>query len=252
MTDPSTDPSVHAEPHLRGEERLPPSAAPPREALMRPGNEGASGDEPDASVWDEPVLSQELAGAVPAGAMTYARWCAGARARTSVATTWLVTVAVALLAGPWAVLGAFLGGQGGFSAVILVAVLGPCVEEVLKVSAPLCVVERWPYLFRSRAQILLCAVLSGLVFAAIENALYLCVYVPNPMPWLIAWRWTVCVALHTGCSLIAGLGVARVWHDATARQARPKAGLALPALLTAIVLHGVYNAIALVAETIVR
>ena len=250
MTDPSTDPSVHAEPHLRGDEPPLSPAPAPRGVPARSGGEGAASVEPDASVWDEPVLSQELAGAVPAEAMTYVRWCAEARARTSVARTWLVTVAVALLAGPWAVLGAFLSGQGGFGAVILVAVLGPCAEEVLKVSAPLCVVERWPFLFRYRVQIMLCAVLSGLVFAAIENVLYLYVYVPNPMPWLVLWRWTVCVALHTGCSLIAGLGVMRMWNVATARRTRPKASLALPALVAAIVLHGLYNATALVWEAV--
>jgi RsiW-degrading membrane proteinase PrsW (M82 family) len=205
-------------------------------------------DAPDASVWDEPALAQELAGIAPPEAMTYARWFAEARARTPAGLTWLVTVAVALLAGPWAVLGAFLGAQGGFGAVVLVAVLGPCAEEVLKVSAPWCIVERWPHLFRSRVQIALCACLSGLVFAAIENLLYLHVYVPDPPEWLIAWRWSACVALHTGCSLIAGLGVTRMWADATARQARPRASLALPALVAAVAVHGVYNAAALVWE----
>ncbi len=200
----------------------------------------------DHSVWDEPSLSEELAGPVPEGAATSANRLLRARAGTSRLRTWAVTAAVALAAGPWAVLGAFLGAQGAYSVVLVAVVFAPLTEEVLKASAPLLVVELWPHLFSSAGQILLASATSGLIFAAIENLLYLHVYIPDPSEETILWRWTVCVALHTLCSLVAGLGVARVWRDVWRRLARPRLESAFAYLAAAAAAHGVYNAFATV------
>jgi hypothetical protein len=195
----------------------------------------------EQSVWDEPTCSTDLAGAVPEEAETYGRWLAIRREQTSRVQSWAVTVGVALLAGPWAILGAFAGAREMSFGLIGIAIVGPTVEETMKIAAAAYVLERRPYLFRSPVQILLCSLLAGLVFAAIENLMYLFVYIPSPSAALVAWRWTVCVALHAGCSLLAGMGLVRVWRGVQ-RHRRP-ADLALGTgwLITAIVVHGVYN-----------
>jgi hypothetical protein len=198
----------------------------------------------DRSVWDEPVLSPALAGAPAPDAPTYAAWLRDRQARTAASATWATTIAVALAAGPWAVLGAFMGGESTFG-FLLLTVIGPIVEEVMKTAAAAYVVERRPYLFSSRVQILLCGVAAGLVFAAIENVLYLKVYVKNPGADLIAWRWTVCTFLHMGCTLIASLGLARIWSATDRSATRPDLALGYPYLVTAIVVHGSYNTLAL-------
>ena len=95
-------------------------------------------------------------------------------------------------------------------------------------------------------QIVICALAGGLVFAVIENFLYLHVAIKNPPEWLIYWRWTVCVALHTGCSLIAGLGLMRIWADTTVNRVRPRLSLGSPLLLTAVIIHGCYNGFAVI------
>jgi len=244
MPRPSHDPSVHEEPHLRRKGGF---AADPSEArVARQGRREPDEDEAvEQSVWDEPVVAHRLAGLPPPDALTYRAWLQKRRAATGPARSWLVTLAVALAAGPWAVLGAFWGaGQTPFSVIALV-VFGPLVEEMMKVAAALYLVEKRPFLFSSRFQILLCAVAGGLAFAALENLLYLHVYVPLPPPLLVHWRWTVCIALHTGCSLVAGMGLMRVWADTWRRLARPRLSLAYPYLLGAIILHGAYNAGAL-------
>lgn len=200
---------------------------------------------PDQSVWDEPALSSELAGEPPPEAQSYCNWLQEARARTSADKTWIVTVAASLLAGPWAILGAILGSlETATTRFFLIVVFGPLVEEIMKIAIPLLVVERAPHLFRRGSQILLCAFSGGLLFACIENLIYLNIYVPDPSPGLTLWRWTACVALHSFCSLLGGWGVLRIWRDTWRRMDRPRLGLAVPPLAAAAVIHGAYNGLA--------
>ena len=98
-----------------------------------------------------------------------------------------------------------------------------------------------PYLFTNRRQIIFAAIGSGLMFAIIENFLYLFVYVPDPPLWLVLWRWTVCVALHVGCTLIAGIGVAKVWQKQVSQMRRVPVPVDMRYLVAAILVHGVYN-----------
>lgn len=227
------DPSARFEPQFRDEPPAPGSVPPPE----APSESGAS-------VWDEPALSPELTGTPPPGAATTAARLLAARERTPEAATWAVTAIVAACAGIWAILGAFLGMQSASSWLVLVVVVAPTAEEVLKVSLPLAVVELRPHLFSSRIQIGIAAASSGLVFAAVENLLYLGVYIAEPSEEIALWRWTVCVALHTGCSLISGLGVARVWAEVWERLAPPRPDLAARYIALAAAIHGAYNALA--------
>ena len=196
------------------------------------------------SVWDEPGISHDFSGPVPDGELIYASWLEKRRSETSIGKSWLVACAVALLAGPWAVVGALWGQGQTASSILMIVIFAPVVEETMKVSAALYVVEKKPFLFRSIGQIALCSVMSGLVFATLENIVYLNVYIPDPSPGQAAWRWTVCTAMHTFCSLIAGLGVMRIWGDLWRRKARPRLALSFPFAVAAMLIHGGYNAFA--------
>ncbi|NLW50412.1 MAG: PrsW family intramembrane metalloprotease [Candidatus Brocadiaceae bacterium] len=242
----SDKPSVFDEPHMHGGPmKADPSEAKAAAGLRREAPAEASEDaRVDRTVWDEPGLSRELAGGPPAGELTYRDWLVRRRDGVSAARTWAVTLGLAVAAGPWAVLGAFFGSRQGHFTVLVVVVFGPVAEEVMKVAAPFYVVERRPFLFRSPAQIVLCALAAGLAFAAIENVIYLGLYIPRASQAMVAWRWTVCVAVHMGCSLVAGMGVIRVWRDCWERMDRPRLWMAFPYQVVAIAIHAVYNAAA--------
>lgn len=204
--------------------------------------------DPDQSVWEEPTTSDVLAGQAPEDALTYARWLDARLAERDVGRSWALTGLIALAAGPFAVMGAFWGaGQTMFSVLALV-VFGPMIEEVCKLAIPTYVVERKPHLFVGSGQIVLCGGCGGLAFAIIENLLYLHVYVPNPSAGLVLWRWTVCVALHVGCSMIGAIGLARAWRKGIESRRRPDVGRAARWVVLATVIHGVYNGLALVLE----
>lgn len=219
------------------------------------GGEGA--EAADQTVWDEPGLSKTLAGETPEGAVTYAGWLREKLEQTNPATTWWMTLCVALMAGPWGLVGAvasqFAGGGNSMLSLFGLVLLAPLTEEVMKIAAVTWAVERRPYWFGGAGrmgggQLLLCCGAGGLVFAAIENVLYLEVYIAEPDAWIVWWRWTVCVALHVCCSLIAGLGLRRVWLRCVTRLERPDLTLSLTHLGIAIGVHGTYNLLVTLLE----
>jgi RsiW-degrading membrane proteinase PrsW (M82 family) len=249
MSGDDRDHSIEHEPHLRGRPFRADSSEEKTRYEVTP--DLSDDDRVDHSVWDEPAL--RITGMkAPIDALTFEHWLADKQRRTTAVESWAWTGLIVLATGPMAVIGTMIGtgSTGGAAAMTILGVvlIGPLVEEVMKVVFPLWVAERKPYLFRSRLQIAVCALAGGLAFAAIENVLYLNVYVPDPPAGLVTWRWTVCVALHMGCSLIAGLGVMRVWSNAVRNTRRPQATDAYSMTVTAVVIHGTYNAFAVALE----
>ena len=190
------------------------------------------------SVWNEPMLE----GDEPEGAASFRSRLAAKVAATSAVKSWLFTLLAATAAGPFAVFGAVWGSGQSIGGYFTLVVFGPLVEETMKIGVMVMAVELAPYLIRSRLQILLTVGASGLVFAAIENVMYLSVYIEDPSETIIVWRWTVCVALHTGCSLIAGIGVMRIWAAVMRTGRRADVSLGTAYLVLATVIHGAYNA----------
>ena len=112
---------------------------------------------------------------------------------------------------------------------------------MLKIAAALMVIERRPFWIRGKTQLWVIGLGTALVFAAIENVLYLTVYIPNPSMLLIAWRWTICVMLHVGCTAVALRGLVPMWVRSRQERRSLQMSLLAPPLITAILLHGAYN-----------
>ena len=243
---PPSDPSIFSKPHLLDDGYgIDPSEAAADRVLGEYEGPATDAEHVQNSVWEEPIFSEELAGPVPESELTYSRWLVEQRGATSVGRSWIITLGIALLAGPWAVLGAFWGsGQTGFS-VLAIVVFAPVVEETTKIALALYVVEKYPYLFRGALQIALCAVAGGLAFATVENLLYQHVYLDDPSPGLLAWRWTICTAMHTGCAFVSGLGLIRILRDTWKRRKPPRLSIAFPYFVISMVIHGLYNLFAI-------
>ena len=250
MKDAEHDPSVFQEPQMRKGGFA--ADASEEAARAKIDSEQAAEASEDArvehTVWDEPGLSPELAGEMPEGDVDYYHWLQRRRIQTSQATCWWVTLGVILLSGPWALLGAFLSGYFGLdqgdTLTVALVVFGPVTEEMMKIAVALYVIEKRPFLFKSPVQIFVGVLAGALVFAGVENLLYIHVYIPEPSAELIQWRWTVCVALHVCCSFIAAIGLVRIWRGTWERFRRPELSRAFPYILVAVIVHGVYNAFA--------
>lgn len=249
-SEPDPDPSVFREPQMRrGPHAMDPSESEADRVLRSESSHANVDDAVQYSVWDEPALSAELTSESDSPRLTYADWLSWRIKTTPITKTWTVTILVMLAAGPWAILGALIRSTLFHAwGILLVAVVAPVVEETMKIAVALWVVEKRPYLFRSPVQILLCCLAGGLTFSAIENFMYLWVYVAHPSAVLIAVRWTVCVALHVTCSLLAGIGLVRMWSAGIKDRVPPRIRVAAPWIVAAMITHGLYNAAVTIVE----
>jgi len=235
---PSHDPSVANEPHLRA---LAPSPTSDSELDT---------DQIEQTVWDEPALSGSPL-TVPQDAATYAKWLRARLDATSAATSWGICLLIALAAGPFSILTSFFYElTAGLPNLILVTLVAPVTEELMKIIIVLWAIEKRPYWLVSGTQVMLCAAAGGLVFGALENVWYLNVLIKNPPPALVYWRWTVCTALHVGCASVSGIGLLRIWGNCMRDLSRPKLQDGAVYTVLAIAIHSIYNAFAIAFEIV--
>lgn len=227
---------VGDEPHLRGEAERDPSEE-VADALLR--REAARpdpvGHEVQQSVYEEvhPLWSVR-----DSDGERWGDWYLRMRSSVTVGRSWAATLVVALVSGPFAVLGAFLETRDSALAAVVFA---PTVEEVVKIGVLAILVETRPYLVSSALQIRVVALLSALAFATLENLLYLRVYVPDPSAELTLWRWTVCTALHLTATGLAAQGLVGAWRRTQTELRRPSLDRAFGWLVAAILVHAAYN-----------
>lgn len=192
------------------------------------------------SVANEPALPQDR------DPGQWSRWLDEKRGGCTLAGNLAVTVLVAVLSGPLAVVGALmLGSRGTTFGFVYAVVFGPVVEELLKQSGMTYLLEKKPYRVFAAWQFVLAAVVSGLTFAAIENLAYIHLYAPTgavaDIDAMAAFRWAVCTPLHVVCAGVASLGLVRVWERQVRRGRPADLAAAFPWFAAAMLIHGVYN-----------
>jgi RsiW-degrading membrane proteinase PrsW (M82 family) len=134
--------------------------------------------------------------------------------------------------------------------VLGVVLVGPAVEEFVKAASGLYLAEQRPWLVPAGWVLVAVVVAGGIGFAVIENWVYLNIYIEDPSDAIIRWRWVFGPLIHGSASLLAGLGVRRIWEHTDRTGARPDAHRATPWFIAAVALHGSYNAIAVLLEAL--
>jgi RsiW-degrading membrane proteinase PrsW (M82 family) len=173
------------------------------------------------------------------------QWIAQKRAACTLPGNMIITLVAALVAGPFAVAGAFMAGQQTMFRVLYMILFAPVIEELLKQSGMIYLLEKKPYRIFSTGQFIIAAVISAAVFASIENLLYIHFYThPQMMENFESYcyfRWTVCTALHVVCSVIASFGLVRVWKKQTIDGRAANLAVGFQWFVAAMVVHGLYN-----------
>jgi len=191
------------------------------------------------SVLNEPAFTGELR--QPA----IGDWLNKKRAECTLAGNLSVTLAAALVAGPFAVIGAMTSGRQTAFWVLYMILFAPVIEELLKQSGMIYLLEKKPYRIFSAWQFVVAAVISAAIFATVENLLYIHVYVkPEAVENFAAFcrfRWTVCTLLHVTCAAIASLGLMRVWKKQLADGRAADLAFGFWWFVAAMVVHGLYN-----------
>lgn len=209
------------------------------------------------SVLSEPSLDPGVRAGLGFEREDFAGWLALRKLRVSFAGLLVVTVLAGLAGGPFAVFGALAkSGLGGVSALLWIGyaiVLGPMIEEMLKQSGALFLLERRPYWLKYGWQFPVIALISAGLFATIENVMY----INGPLQRLegdafvaaVQFRWRYCTLLHVACSLIASVGMWKVWRRQLEDGAPAQLSVGYPWIVTAVICHGAYN---LAATTLIR
>jgi len=156
----------------------------------------------------------------------------------------LILLFCLFITGPFAIATVLLRQVSSVS-IFGIILFAPLIEEFAKIAVPLIILERFPWRWTRGIQLVFVCAASGLIFSVIENLLYQYVYIKDPTPDILAWRWTICTLLHVGCSTIASLGLYRIWRNTRQHYTRPDASLLIPYVAIAIALHGAYNTLAI-------
>ncbi|MFC1925490.1 PrsW family glutamic-type intramembrane protease [Chloroflexota bacterium] len=156
----------------------------------------------------------------------------------------LLAPLIALFGGVFAVIGAIFEEALHYS-FFGPFIVAPIVEEALKPSGVYLLLAKWPYVLRSRIYTAYLAALGGLVFAAIENALYLWVYIEDPDTTTIMVRWIAGPILHMGCSFIVGFGINEKLL-ASVKGEVPLLSGNKKFFIIPMVIHGLYNTVAVI------
>ena len=180
---------------------------------------------------------------------SFTEWLTRKRIEVSRAGSLWYTLLAALVAGPFAIMGAFVAGHQGVVQTVYILLVGPIVEELLKQSGMIYLLERKPFRIFSAGQFVFAAAVSALIFATLENLMYIHVYalatdVKDPQSFA-QFRWTVCTALHVSCSVVASLGLIRVWRQMSLRGEPADLAYGYPLFATAMVMHSMYNGAAM-------
>jgi len=245
---PETNQSIEFEPHLRNSQF---SIDPSEEKAIKTLSKNIPDEYElvENSVWDEPALfhNSKFDSAEKIG---YSSWLKSKIENTTKQKSWFWTLFLIFVSGVWAIFSVFTMFFEGqfFIGILSIIIFGPVLEEILKISAPLLTIEKKPFLFKSQKQIFMCCAFSGLFFAAIENLIYLNVYIKEPTLEIILWRWTVCLFLHCTCASISSLGLIKVWKKTICEFRKPELIYLNKYLYTAIILHSFYNSFAMFLE----
>jgi len=141
-------------------------------------------------------------------------------------------------------LGSSPGFGFGLGALVLV-VLGPFTEETLKQSGAVFQLEKMRGSIRYDWQFFLSGALGGAVFSVLENLIYQYIYLRNlpqeKLADVMAFRWTICTALHILCTVISSMGLRRVWREGLEKERPFRLSDAFPWFATATAVHGLYN-----------
>ncbi len=157
-----------------------------------------------------------------------------------VARKWWVLALLLALAG--GIFGAFGAAYNeALHGAILAAYIGaPMIEESLKPSGLYLMLAKWPRVLRNQLYTAGLAALAGVTFAIIENLIYLNIYIDEPTPPIILWRYTACLGMHALSSFIFGLGINRNLI-ASVRGERKFLSCGKRFFISAMALHSAFN-----------
>ncbi len=242
---PSNDPDIRNEPHLLPGYGKDPANDPAIDAPLGFDSRAAqfsthSEEDIDHSVWDEPSLPPAVVDATPESALTYANWIAQRREKWTELQAWTVTLGVVLLSFPCAAIAAIISWVCGnhflVTDVFVACVAGPILQEICKITVPLWIVEKRPYLFTTWFQFFIFALATATVFSVVTNFFH-SLTAKEVSRQFFLFQWVGILGLNLITAAIATFGLETIWRNSINSGKPPKLEHGYPYFATAIGLH---------------
>lgn len=131
---------------------------------------------------------------------------------------------------------------------LVVVLVGPAIEEACKPIGVILILEKFPHWLRSRKQVLLMAVLGALVFATLENLIYVHVYHPEAGTRFVALRYAVCTSVHVAATAVFGAGLAKMWRRIRETGGSFDIDVIFRYYVGAVAIHAAYNTTVVILE----
>ncbi len=151
---------------------------------------------------------------------------------------------------------ALLGGVVGAAAAcyqnslyasgLVVVLVAAVVEEMCKPIALIVMLDKRPRWFTGTTEIVILGLISAMVFASLENLLYIFVIAPGKSAFYAVFRFTVPTALHMTATGIFSVGLAKAWRIGRQRGRRFDIDTCFRYYLIAVAIHAVYNVVAVI------
>lgn len=125
--------------------------------------------------------------------------------------------------------------------LLVVALIGPAIEEICKPIGVVFMLDKRAHWLRSPTQVVLLTVLGAIVFATLENILYVHVGHPGGGAGFVVYRYTVCTAMHVVASTVFGLGLVRMWRHVRVHGGRFDIDVCFRYYVAAVAIHAGYN-----------
>ena len=146
-----------------------------------------------------------------------------------------------------------LGGIAGAGAAIwqntahfaglLTIFVAPVVEELCKPIGLIIMLDKRPHWLGSAREVVVVALISALVFATLENLLYIFVNAPGRGAAFAIFRFTVPTSMHLIATGIFAAGMAKTWRRMMAGGKRFDINICFRYYLAAVIVHAAYNGI---------
>ncbi len=156
----------------------------------------------------------------------------------------------------WVTLLALVGGAAGVlgamykeataAPMLVIVLVGPAIEEIMKPIAVVFLLDKRPHWLRGPGHTLAMAVLGALVFATLENLMYIFVYAPQFGAGYRVYRFTVCTAMHVGATGVFAVGLGKMWRHIRDKGGHFDIDVCFRYYVAAVAIHAAYNTVAVI------
>ena len=135
-------------------------------------------------------------------------------------------------------------GSFAWASILIV----PPIEEMMKPIGLIFLLDKRPHWLRSSLHVVMLALLGALIFASLENGLYIFVYASKLDGGYWLFRVTVCTAVHLVATGIFGAGLAKMWQHIKEKGGHFDIDVCFNYFVAASILHGLYNLTVVILE----